>query len=494
MIRARMEKLMRSKVIKNITVAAILFFILGGVTVGWGLEPGQNRRPDDLDFKPLHWNMQIPAGTRLENGIRIYHKENAELPLVDISVMFGVGRSVENAENAGLVELFARTIESGGTLGISAADFDARLDAMAMNLSVDSGPYTTTLKISVLKEDLSAGLELLAKLIRNPGFDPYRFETARQQLLEQVRRRLDNPGAIAEQLMLEHLYPDHPLGRKPRLETLANIKRADMLDLHRRYFGPENMYVAVSGAVDRDVALQLMDAGFSDWDQETKNAEVPELKDGLAEGDNAPVILAQRPLKQTTIRLVELGIKRDNPDVYAVEIMNYILGGGGFNSRLMREIRSNRGLAYSVFSHFSIGRRLPGAFFAGCETKSASVAEAVELFAAIMQELRAEGVTDAELHLAKQSYINSFVFRFENLHALVVRKMEYDFFGYPDDYLTHYREHIRNVTAMDVQRVAQKYLHPRRQAIVLVGDVSEKTIAQVAHERKVVYIKLQDLK
>ncbi|MGM0415426.1 MAG: M16 family metallopeptidase [Thermodesulfobacteriota bacterium] len=485
---------MHSNMLKRIIrIAAVLLMLCVGATTGWGQDNTQNMRPDDLEFEPLRWSMQTPSKVSLENGIKIYHQSNAELPMVDITLMFGVGRSVENSGNAGLMQLFAQALENGGTQKISASEFDARLDALAINLNVDTGPYTTTLKISVMKEDLNKGMALLAQLVRNPGFDAERFDTARQQLMEQVRRRLDNPGSIAEQLMLGHLYPNHPLGRKPTLETLDSIRRADLLHLHQRYFGPGNMHVAISGDIGGNEATQLLDASFSTWERETEYAEVPSLEDVASVGEPGPVIVAQRPLSQTTIRLVERGIKRDNPDVYAVEIMNYILGGGGFNSRLMREIRSNRGLAYSVFSHFSMGRRLQGAFFAGCETKAESVAEAVGLFASIMQDLRAGGVTEEELQLAKQSRINSFVFRFENRHSLVTKVMEYDFYGYPEDYLTRYREHIRSVTAQDVQRVAQKYLHPERQAIILVGEIGEEEIATLAQEREVKSINPQDL-
>lgn len=483
---------MRSNMPQRIIQIAVIL-MLCATTTGWSQVNKPDARPDDLDYEPLLWNMQTPTQISRESGINIYYQSNAELPLVDITLMFGAGRSVENSTNAGLMQLFARALENGGTQKISASEFDAKLDALAINLRANSGPYTTTLHMSVMKEDLQKGVELLAKLVRNPGFDQERFDTARQQLMEQVRRRLDNPGAIAEQLMLEYLYPEHPLGRKPTLETLGSIKRADLLQLHQRYFGPDNMYVAISGDIDKDEAIRLIDTNFSAWDRETEPAVVPDLNKVSGEEGAAPVIVAQRPLSQTTIRLVERGIKRDNPDVYAVEIMNYILGGGGFNSRLMREIRSNRGLAYSVFSHFSIGRRLQGAFIAGCETKSASVAEAVGLFSSIMQELREKGVTEEELRLAKQSQINSFVFRFENPHSLVTKVMEYDFYGYPEDYLTRYREHIRKVTRLDVQRVAQKYLHPKRQAIILVGAIGEKEVAAVAHDREVENINPQDL-
>ncbi|MCA1796567.1 MAG: insulinase family protein [Geobacteraceae bacterium] len=484
---------MRSSMLRRIIRVAVLLLMLCGTTTGWGQESSQGARPDELEFEPLRWSMQTPDKISLENGIRMFHQNNAELPLVEITLMVGVGRSVENATNTGLMQLFARALANGGTRKIPASEFDAMLDALAINLNVDTGPYTTTLQMSVMREDLQKGMELLSKLVRTPGFDSERFETARQQLIEQVRRRLDNPGAIAEQLMLEQLYPDHPLGRKPTLETLGSIKRTDLLQLHQRYFGPANMYVAISGDIDGDAATQLVDANFASWKQKVKCAEVPALKELSGGVEFGPLIVAQRPLSQTTIRLVERGIKRDNPDVYAVEIMNYILGGGGFNSRLMREIRSNRGLAYSVFSHFSVGRRLQGAFFAGCETKAESVAEAVGLFASIMQEMREEGVTEEELQLAKQSQINSFVFRFENPHSLVTKIMEYDFYGYPEDYLTRYREHIRKVTAQDVQRVAKKYLHPERQAVILVGDIGEEEIAALAHEREVENINPQDL-
>jgi len=484
---------MRTNILKRIIRIVALLLLLCSTTPAWGLESEQGKRPDDLEFEPLRWNMQMPRKISLENGIKIYHQNNAELPLVDITLMFGVGRSVEHSANAGLMQLFARALENGGTRKIPASEFDARLDALAINLNVDTGPYATTLQMSVMKEDLCEAMELLTQLVRNPGFNAERFDTARQQLMEQVRRRLDNPAAIAEQLMLEHLYPDHPLGRKPTLETLDSIRRADLLYLHQHYFGPGNMYVAISGDIDADEAVQIIDASFSAWENETESAEVPALKEVVDEGESGPVIVTQRPLSQTTIRLVERGIKRDNPDVYAVEIMNYILGGGGFNSRLMREIRSNRGLAYSVFSHFSVGRRLEGAFFAGCETKAESVSEAVGLFATIMQELRAERITEEELQLAKQSQINSFVFRFENIHSLVTTVMEYAFYGYPEDYLTRYREHIRQVTVHDVQRVAQKYLHPERQAIILVGAIGEEEIESLAHEREVEIINPQDL-
>lgn len=472
---------------RKITPLVIGFLLLWGSSLAWGQADGQPARPDALTFDELHWELRTPEKITLENGIQIYHAPDQELPLVDVTLMFGVGRSVEDDTNTGLLQLFAAALESGGTQEISAQDFDATLNALAADLRVSSGPYTTTLRLSVLKEDLPKGLELLAQLVRAPGFDPERFETSRQRLMEQVRRRADNPGAIADLLMLENLYPHHPLGRKPSLKTLANIKRSDLVEVHQRYFGPENLRVAISGWVSSAEARDLIQAGFSTWNKHTEPPNVPALSPAKTQ-EHGPVIVATRPLSQTTLRLVERGITKDNPDVYALEVMNYILGGGGFNSRLMREIRSNRGLAYSVFSYYSVGRRLEGAFIAGCETKTESVPEVVGLFSSIMEQLRTERVSEAELELARQSQVNSFVFRFEHLHSLVTQAMEHDFFGYPEDYLVRYREHISAVTAEDVLRVARKYLDPQRQAIIVVGNMEPEEIRQIAQDREVLQV------
>jgi zinc protease len=465
-----------------------LSLLIWSGTLAWGQGNGQPTRPDALTFEELHWELRTPNKITLENGIQIYHALDQELPLVDITLMFGIGRSVEDATNVGLLDLFAAALESGGTKQISAQDFDATLNALATDLRVASGPYTTTLRLSMLQEDLPKGLELLAQLVQEPGFDPVRLETSRQRLMEQVRRRVDNPAGIADMLMLENLYPNHPLGRKPSLKTLENIKKSDLVELHQRYFGPKNLRVAISGCVGSDEARNLIQTGFSTWIKSTEIPQVPALSTPVGGEGNGPVIVASRPLAQTTLRLVERGITKDNPDVYALEVMNYILGGGGFNSRLMREIRSNRGLAYSVYSYFSVGRLLQGAFIAGCETKTESVPEVVGLFASIMQTLRAEEVSEAELVLAQQSQINSFVFRFENMHGLVMQAMEHDFFGYPEDYLARYREHISAVTTEDVLRVARKYLDPQRQAIIVVGNIEPEEIQQIAQKREVIQV------
>ena len=266
------------------------------------------------------------------------------------------------------------------------------------------------------------------------------------------------------------LYPHNYLGYSPTSESLAAVTRQDLVDFQHTYFAPNNLWIAVSGDFDRENLLKILNDNFGDWAQR----EVPEQQlPPITRTESGEVQVVAKDLPQTTIVIGDLGLTKDNPDQYAVRVLNYILGGGGFNSRMMREIRSDRGLAYSAYSYFQVGRRLPGPFVAGTETKNASVLPALRLTRDIMQDLRNNPVTDEELQLAKESQINSFVFGFENTHSVVSQQMTLAFFGYPKDYLARYRDHIAAVTAADVQRVAREFINLARQQIVLVGDPEE---------------------
>ena len=181
------------------------------------------------------------------------------------------------------------------------------------------------------------------------------------------------------------LYPDHYLGRSPTEASLMSITRQDLVDFQKTYFAPNNLWIAVSGDFEREHLLSILKQNFADWSQR----DVPEQELPPVKGPGTGLIqVAAKDLPQTTIVIGDLGLSKEHPDQYAVRVLNYILGGGGFNSRMMREIRSNRGLAYSAYSYFQVGRRLPGPFVAGTETKNVSVLPAISLTREIMNDLR----------------------------------------------------------------------------------------------------------
>jgi zinc protease len=435
-----------------------------------GCSAPQPKHPDQLQYPALDFQLPEVETLVLANGIHLYLKEDNELPLVQITAMLGSGAMTTPADKIGFAGLFGSTWRTGGAGDRTPEELDEYLDHLAANLSASMGPYTAELNISLRSEDLGKGVAVLGDLLLRPTFAVERLDLARLQAQESLRRQNDRPGTISRRLLMAVLYPNHYLGYSPTPKTLASITKQDFVDFQQTYFAPNNLWIAVSGDFDRVNLLKLLNDYFGDWAQrEVQEQQIP----SITRSESGAIQVAAKELPQTTIVIGDLGLTKDHPDQYAVRVLNYILGGGGFNSRMMREIRSNRGLAYSAYSYFQVGRRLPGPFIAGTETKNASVVPAISLTREIMVDLRNNLVTDEELQLAKESQINSFVFGFENTHSVVSRQMSLAFFDYPEDYLARYRDRIAAVAAADVQRAAREFINLSRQQIVLVGDPEE---------------------
>ncbi|PLX80181.1 MAG: insulinase family protein [Desulfuromonas sp.] len=444
-------------------LTGLLLLLLAGCTAGVNPLPD----PREMSFAPLDFSFPEVARESLDNGMELYLLPDDELPLIDITVMIGGGSIDVSEEKTGLGGVYAATWRSGGAGERTPDQVDSELDLRAMNLGINTDNYTSSLHLSLRKEDLPFALTLLRDLLLTPGFDADRMEIVRKQAIEAVRRRDDNPGSTAGRVLRAALYPNHPLGRVSSAETLNAIEREDLLAFHRRHVHPDNLLLGISGDFSPVDLGDQLESLFGAWSKgRSERQEIPPLTPSQAPA----VHVADRELTQTTIFLGDRGIEKGNPDQYPLRVMNYILGGGSFNSRLMREIRSNRGLAYSVYSQVQIGRRLPGMILLGGETKSGSTLEVVGLMRQEMEKLRADPVPEQELALAKESLINSFVFAFDQRHEVVSRAMRLDFFDYPPNYLEQFRENIASVTAADVQQVAKVYLRPEMQTVVLVGQ------------------------
>ncbi len=427
-------------------------------------------RPDQLSFAPLEF--QVPAIDQVvfDNGIRVYLLEDPELPLVEVTAMIGAGSIADPVEKDGRSGLFAGLLQDGGAGSRGPMAFEEYLETRAIDFGVATGSYVTTIDLSLLAEDVDAGLAILDDVLRRPRFDADRLELLRKQSLESIRRRDDNPGSVAGRALNKAIYADHPFGRAATAASVSAISRDDLLAFHQRHFVPDNLWLAISGDFDREEMLNKLKTLFGDWQPVGYR---PQPLPNLRESFKPAVWIAEKDIPQTTIRLGHIGVSKDNPDLHAVRVMNFILGGGGFNSRLLREIRSNRGLAYSTYSYYQVGRKLPGPYIAGSETKGASTMEVVRLMLKEMERIRTELVSEEELALAKESRINSFVFAFTNSHQILTQQVRLDYFNYPDDYLQSYRDKIAALTRDDILRVAKTYLHPDKLAIVLVGKSSE---------------------
>ncbi|GLI39867.1 insulinase family protein [Geobacter hydrogenophilus] len=422
--------------------------------------------PRTMAFAPLVFEVPKTERIVLKNGMVVHMLPDRELPLVSLTAYVNVGSIYEPADKTGLAGLTGAVMRSGGTRELPPQSLDAELEFMASAVESSIGADAGSVSLSCLKRNLPRTLELFAQVMMAPAFSEDRVALAKKRTIEALRRQNDDSKEIADREFQKAVYPNHPLGRVPTIETVTAITRDDMVAFQKQYFHPNNVILAVSGDFDTKEMVALLEKTFAGWQrEEIACPPVPEP----AKEVKPVVLLARKDVPQSAIRMGHPGIDKNNPDLYAVRVMDYILGGG-FTSRLMTEIRSNEGLAYNVHASFDIGRRFIGTFEAETETKSETTAKAIGLMRAIIAGMTKEPVTDAELALAKDAIVNSFIFGFARTDAVVAQRARIEFYGYPEGYLENYRANIAKVSKDDVLRVARRCLKPERMVTVVVGD------------------------
>jgi predicted Zn-dependent peptidase len=421
--------------------------------------------PRTMTYPSLTFNVPKTVRVVLDNGMIVHLHEDHELPLVSMTAYVRTGSIYEPAEKAGLAGLTGTVMRSGGTREYTPEQMDADLEFMASAVESGIGSDVGNVSLTSLKRNLDRTLQYFAQVLREPVFREDRITLARNSTIEALRRQNDNPKGIADRELRKALYAGHPLGRFSTIDTVKRITRDDMVAFHRTYYHPDNIILAVSGDFDREELLSRLRTLFAGW--EKGGTVLPAI------ADPAPirpeVLFARKDVNQSVIRMGHLGVDKNNPDIYPLRVMDYILGGG-FTSRLTTEIRSNQGLAYSVDSNFDFGRRFVGTFTAMTETKSASTAKAINLMKKIIAGMTEAPVTNQELDTAREAIINSFIFGFAKPESIVNMQVRLEYYGYPQGYLENYRDNISRVTREDVLRVARTYLHPEAMILMVVGN------------------------
>jgi len=439
--------------------------------------------PRTMTFPKLTFEIPKSERVQLANGMVVYLLEDHELPLVSMTAYINTGSIYEPAEKAGMAGLTGAVMRSGGTKETPPEKLDAELEFMASSIESSIGADVGNVSLSSLKKNLDRTLSLFADVVMHPAFREDRVTLAKNRTIESLRRQNDDAKGVADRELRKALYPNHPLGRYPTIASVKSITRDDMAAFHKRYFHPNTMMLAVAGDFDRKEIVAALEKAFAGWEKVSVDfpAVAPPQQDIKPE-----VLLAKKEINQSVIRMGHPGIDKNNPDLYAIRVMDYILGGG-FTSRLTTEVRSNQGLAYNVDSYFDVGRRFPGIFLAETETKSESTVKAVTLMRDIIAGMTKAPVTDDELKLAKDAIVNSFIFGFARTDAVVNQQLRLEYYGYPAGYLENYRDNISRVTKDDVLRVAQKYLHPERLVIVVVGNEKQfdKPLATLGPVREI---------
>ena len=425
------------------------------------------------------WSIR-PAGAMppvkrlsLPNKMVFLLSEEHSLPFVTLQLVIDGGSRQDPKGKEGLAFLTVR----GLLLGTSKQDvviLNEALDFIGASLNASANKDYSSISLRVLKKDLGKGLDLLADTIKLPAFPQEELQKEINKILGAIKSSEEDPNEVAERLFYKTLFQNSPYSHpvEGMKESVPGITREDVIRFYKAFYLPNNATLSIAGDITlEEVKAQIIPL-FAEW------PEGPGSKPTISQefSQKGEMVRINRDLAQATIIIGGIGVNRSNPDYYALMVMNYILGGGGFGSRLMDEIRVRRGLAYSVGSFFD-PMKFQGTFQVILQTKNTSAREAIALALKQIEQLRKEPVSTEALQRAKNYLIGSFPMRFDTQGKLVNFLSQVEYFGLGLDYPEKYPTLIQSVSREDVLRVAQRYLHPEQSIQVIVGNLKEAGLA-----------------
>ncbi len=405
----------------------------------------------------------------LPNKLVFLLSEEHSLPFVTCQLVVDAGSRRDFAGKEGLANLVARGLLLG-TSQRTVTAINEELDFMGASLNSSCGQDYATLSLRVLKKDLDKGLDLFSESLTQPSFPEEELGREVKKTLAAIQAAEDRPDELAEKTFQKDLFLTSPYGHpvEGTKESLPGITREEILQFYRTYYRPNHSILTVVGDITlKEVKTKLLPR-LKNWSM----SGIPEVPFKIEFAKGPKTVKIDRAITQANIILGHVGVSRENPDYYALTVMNYILGGGGFSSRLMQEIRNKRGLAYSVASFFNPGK-YPGSFQIVLQTKNASAQDAISLSLKQMERMRQEGVAESELEGAKKYLIGSFPMRFDTQGKLANFLSQVEYYGLGLNYPEKYPTLIRSVSREEILRVARVYLHPENYILVVVANLKE---------------------
>lgn len=446
----------------------LLISLLYGMIPSWAFAVDTFIPPEKLKYPRLEFQLPRAEKIMLENGIILFYLQDRELPLVSISALVRTGSMYDPQGKEGVAELTAYMMRTGGTSKLSSTEIDERFDLLASSPSVSMSLDSASVNFSFFKDDLDIGLDLLSQMLKEPAFEEDKLKLAISLKNEELRRITDNPQKMAFREFNRLLYPNDARGRYATTTSLMKITRNDLIAFHRKYFFPANMVLSISGDISKQEAINKIRQHFDQWNNSRQALEVAPPPKQAGHG----VFFVRKNLPQSTVVSGEFTVSKTNPDFYAFSVLDFIIGSGGFPSRIFTAVRNNEGLAYSAGSFYR-ARANYGVFGTYAFTKTDSTFRALQLVNSILQDVAAGSISQAELDWAKKSILNSFIFSFEQPGQIAVQQMTLTYDKLPDDYLSSYRKRIDAVTRNDLKRVAAQYLNEKRRLTLIVGDTDQ---------------------
>jgi predicted Zn-dependent peptidase len=409
----------------------------------------------------------------LSNGLVVFLVEDRTLPTVGAQARIAAGTLLDPPRQVGLTRVAATVLRSGGAGDRDPDALNLALENVGASIEAGAGQDASFVSMRALTETLDEVLPLFADVVRRPRFDAQQVTLAKTQQRASIARRNDNPQGIANRELGRALYgAESPYAAQTEYWTIDAVNRQSLVNWHERHVHPAATTLAVWGDFDADAMVARLEAAFGSWEAPA-GAEVPDVPESTAQFGRRILFVEKTDVNQSTVLVGHPGeILQSDPDYPAVVVMNEILGGG-FSGRLLKTIRTDLGLAYAVFGGYSAGYRVPGLFSSGTFTKSESTVQAARAMLDVIEGMRTTAPSADELRLAKEAYLNSFVFNFENRTQVLGRRLTYEAYGYPADFLERLKDRVEAVTAADVQRVAQRYLHPDRAVLLVLGNPAD---------------------
>lgn len=427
--------------------------------------------PKTLKFADIEFKPQKPSLLAISKGIDLYSIENREFPTISAFLIIKTGSLSDPKGKEGLANLTMNMMKSGGTINLSPEQVEEKLDFLGSTLGCSARPEYSVVNLWTLKKNFDESWKILADILYNPLFDKDRFETQKKMELEQIRRRWDSPLSVGFILFQDLVYgKGFPDVRRTTTESIESITLDEVKAFYKENIKDKELIIGFTGDFETPVVSALLKETFKDW--RTVPSAVPSLPKAKLAAKPGLYLIDKPDMTQAVICLGHLGINRLDPDNVEIAIMNFIYGSGGFSSRLMREVRSNRGLAYSTFGYVSGDRDL-GIFMSACMTKSESVAVATNLIQDIMVDMTKNSVTSEELETAKKYEQNAFVHRFDSPLAVLRQSVSLKLDGFPDDYLETYIPRIKKVDVAKVLAMAKRTMRPEELVILVVGKKAD---------------------